>query len=244
MTTELLNPSEMRTAQLWLCDVSTHTVTTPTCLSAAEDRLAKRLTSGARRRSFEVARHLGKTAVAELFGCTRQTVEILSEDETGVTSRPVVYIGGLAADITISISHLDHMVAVMVADGNVRLGIDLARIQQMQDSFIRMWLSPSESRQVLESADAALTATMNWSAREATFKAMNVEEEFRPRHWSVEFDNQVALCSYQGVAQPVALNFYRIIPDLLLTVAGENVDVAFHSELSKHNPLLFSNQGV
>ena len=244
MTTELLNSPATQTAQLWLCDVSADTAATSVCLSAAEQRLADRLTSENRRRAFETARYTGKAAVARMHGCPVDAVEIRSKDETGVTSLPIIYINGVQVDITISISHLDDVVAVAVANGEVRVGIDLAQIQTMQDSFIDMWLSPSESQQLHESADPALTATMNWSTREATFKAMNVEDEFRPRRWSVEFDKQGISCFYQGIAQPVALSFYRITPELLLTVAGDSVDVTFHSELSKDDPSRVSNRGV
>jgi len=150
----------------------------------------------------------------------------------------------VSADVTISITHLDQIVAVAVADGSVRLGIDLAQIQRMQDSFVEMWLSKPEAQQLHDSEDSALLATMNWSAREAAFKAMNIEDEFRPGRWCVSFDDQTAVCSYQDSIQPIQLNFYRITSELLLTVAGEGVDVAFHSVSSQHNPSLVSNRGV
>ena len=228
------SPTTAGTVQVWLSDGSSNLEdpTTGGCLSAAETQLAERLTSAERRRSFETARRLGKRAVRQLLEARREsphTVEILSEDPTGATSRPVVCVDGLSADLTISITHLNETVAVAVADSGCCIGIDLAQIQQPSQGFAEFWMTDGEQRQVRHSDDPALTASMNWSAREAAFKATSTGEEFRPAHWTVTFDGDQASCFHRGQRQPVQFLFYRVSRTLLLTVAGDETHVTFHS---------------
>ena len=158
---------------------------------------------------------------------THHQIAILSEDLTGVTSRPVVCIDGTPIDLNISITHLDQTVAVAVTNSCNIVGIDLAHVQSVTSGFAGVWMNDDEQHQVNESDDPALTAAMNWSAREATFKATGIEDEFRPARWSVTFDGDCAACFYQGQLQPVQLSFYRISQDLLLTVASDGANVTF-----------------
>lgn len=228
------SPTAARTVQVWLSDGSSNLedATADGCLSAAERQLAERLTSVARRRSFETARRLGKRAVRQMLearGEFPDTIEILSEDPTGTTSRPVVCVDGLSADLSISITHLDDAVAVAVADRGCSIGIDLVQIQQPSQGFAEFWMTDCEQRQVQHSDDPALTASMNWSAREAAFKATSTDEEFRPAHWAVTFDGDQTSCFHRGQRQPVQFRFYRVSRTLLLTVAGDESHVTFHS---------------
>jgi|GEM_PF-2211798 len=228
------NPTATGTVQVWLSDVSSNLEDTAACgcLSPAEHGLARRLSSVARRRSFETARRLGKLAVRQMLearGEFSDTIEILSEDPTGTTSRPVVCVDGLLVDLTISISHLDDTVAVAVADGDCNIGIDLAQVQQPSQGFAEFWMTDCERRQVQHSNDPALTASMNWSAREAAFKATSTDEGFRPAHWTVTFDGDQASCFHRGQRQPLQFRFYRVSRTLLLTVAGDEAHVTFHS---------------
>jgi phosphopantetheinyl transferase (holo-ACP synthase) len=201
-------------------------------LTPAELQLADRLTSAERRRSFQIARWLGKQAVESVLDASNETydqVEILSEDSTGVTSRPVVCVDGVKINLNISISHLDQTVAVAVTNRPNTTGIDLAHVQSVTSGFASVWMTDHEQHQIRESDDPALTAAMNWSAREATFKATGIEEVFRPGRWSVTFNCDRACCFYQGQLQPVQLSFYRISQDLLLTVASDGTNVTFRS---------------
>ena len=227
----LANPTATHTVQVWLSDVSSESEDAMAAsLTPAERLLAERLTSRPRQRSFEVARWLGKQAVQACDKtCEKgfRQVEILSEDSTGVTSRPVVCIDGIRADLTISITHLDKTVAVAVTDSERSIGIDLAHIRPPSEGFTDVWMTDQEQSQIAQSENSALTATMNWSAREATFKATRVDDEFRPARWSVTFDGDQAVCFYRGQLQPVKLSFYPIRHDLLLTVASDRANITF-----------------
>lgn len=226
----LSNPTTTHTIQVWLSDGSPESEGAAECLTPAESQLADRLNSGPRRRSFEVARWLGKQAVQACNTTCKGgigQIEILSEDSSGVTSRPVVRVNGIRADLTISITHLDQTVAVAVTDSERTIGIDLAHIRPASDGFTDVWMTDQEQFQIVKSENPALTATMNWSAREATFKATGIEGEFRPARWSVSFDGDRAVCFYRGQQQAVHLSFYRIRHDLLLTVAGDRANVTF-----------------
>jgi 4'-phosphopantetheinyl transferase EntD len=228
------NPTATHTVQVWLSSGSSKTRDTvaAACLTQAEQQLAARLTSTDRRRSFQTARWLGKQAATSWLESGNEThnqIEILSKDPTGITSRPVVYVDGLPADLNISITHQEQTVAVAVANNRNTLGIDLTHIQPVTTAFADVWMTEDEQHQINESDDPALTSAMNWSAREATFKALGVDNEFRPARWSVTFEDDRAACSYQGQQQPVKLSFYRICQDLLLTVANDGANITFRS---------------
>ncbi len=201
-------------------------------LTPAEQQLACRLTSTNRRRAFQVGRWLGKQAVSSFLESSQEPysqIEILSEDTSAVTSRPVVCLDGIPIDLNISITHLDQTVAVAVTGSHCSLGIDLARVQPVTPGFADIWLTKNEQRQMDTSNNPALTAAMNWSTREATFKATGIEDEFRPARWSVVLDGNRANCFYQGQLQPVQLKYYQIRQNLLLTVASDKSDVSFQS---------------
>jgi phosphopantetheinyl transferase len=228
------NPATTHTVQVWLSNGSPESgdAVAAACLTPAEQQLADRLTSTDQRRSFQIARWLGKQAAMSVLESSTELhskIEILSEDPTGVTSRPVVCVDGTPIDVNISITHLDQTVAVAVTNSGNTVGIDLAHIQSVTSGFAGVWMNDDEQHQVNKSDDPALTATMNWSAREATFKATGIDDEFRPARWSVTFDGDRADCFYQGQQQPVQLSFYRISQDLLLTVASDGTNVTFQS---------------
>ena len=90
-------------------------------------------------------------------------------------------------------------------------------------------MTEQERLQIVQSDDPALTTTMNWSAREAAFKAIETDDEFRPARWSVTFDGDHAACFYRGQLQSVELTFYRVSHNLLLTVASDTAHVTFRS---------------
>lgn len=154
-------------------------------------------------------------------------IEILSEDSNGVTSRPIVFVNGIRSDVAISITHVDQTAAVGATDCDHTIGLDLAHIQPTAGGFENVWMTDTERRQIAHSENPALTATMNWSAREATFKATGIEDEFRPARWSVVFNGNRAECFYQGQRQTVQLSFFRVSSDLLLTVASDGANVTF-----------------
>lgn len=229
----LLSPVIAPAVQVWLSAGSSNIedAAADGCLSPAECELAERLTSPERRRSFVAARHLGKQAVGALLEADTDIlsdIEILSEDPTGITSRPLVCLNGQPADVKISISHLEDTVAVAVTQGDCQPGIDLGRVQQQSSGFADFWMTEDERQQIEQSDDPALTATMNWTAREAAFKASSLDTEFRPAHWSVLFDGQRTVCFHRGQYQPLRFRFFRVTPTLLLTTAGDNEDVSLH----------------
>lgn len=228
------NPATTHAVEVWLSEESSKSgdAVAAACLTPAEQQLADRLTSTDRRRSFQIARWLGKQAAMSVLGLGREThhqIEILSEDPAGVTSRPLVYVDGVPVDLNISITHLEQTVAVAVTNSGNTAGIDLAHIQSVTSGFAGVWMNDDEQHQVNKSDDPALTAAMNWSTREATFKATDTEDEFRPARWSVTFNGDRAVCFYQGQQQPVQLSFYRISQNLLLTVASDGINVTFRS---------------
>ncbi|MCH2209946.1 MAG: 4'-phosphopantetheinyl transferase superfamily protein [Fuerstiella sp.] len=226
------SPAAVDAVQVWLSYGFQDVDHSASGLTASERELAERLTSNPRRRSFEMGRRLGKRAVQEFTepsGIDAERVEILSEDPAAITSRPVICEDGTPVDLKISITHLDQTVAVAVADGEHVIGIDLARIQRPSSAFRDIWMKTHEQYQVSQSEDVALTATMNWSAREAAFKATGIDSHFRPAHWSVAFEGDRATCFYRGQQQPVQLSFYRIHQEMLLTVAGDGTDVTFRT---------------
>lgn len=226
----ITSPNAAHTVQVWLSSGSSGLGDMSSCLTPAESRLAERLNCRSRRRSFELARWLGKQAVSECVNSRGEEpgrIEILSEDSTGVTSRPIVFVNGIRSDVTISITHTDQTAAVGATDCDRTIGLDLARIQPTASGFEDVWMTDTERLQIAHSENSALTATMNWSAREAAFKATGIEDEFRPARWSVIFNGDQADCFYQGQRQTVLLSFFRVSSNLLLTVASDGANVTF-----------------
>ena len=179
-----------------------------------------------------MARWLGKQAVRSFLAYSLEPynqIEILSEDPAAITSRPVVCIDDIPIDLNISITHLDQTVAVAVTDSQCRVGIDLVRIQPITPGFAEVWLTENEQHQLHTSNNPALNAAMNWSTREATFKATEIENEFRPARWSVVLADNHADCFYRGQQQSVQLNFYQIHDELLLTVASDGTDIVLRT---------------
>lgn len=210
-------------------------------LTDRERQIAARLRMPQRRRSFAAGRWLVKRAAAGLLAGEEhakpnvpltERFEVLGEHVGETTSRPVLFLDGLPAGLPISITHTDDTVAAAITDAECGIGIDLVEVRGVSPGFQTMWMKKHERRQVKDSDDPGLTAAMNWSAREAVFKASESGDAFRPADWSVTLNADQSVCSYRGQIQAARFRFFRLANGLLLTVAAQSTnvpDVVFQS---------------
>lgn len=96
---------------------------------------------------------------------------------------PEVHVGGRAAPYVLSITHSHGFAAAALAPEGVRLGLDLERIEPRPSSFLEDWFTSSERAFVGASpaGEAALRATLVWSAKEAVMKALREGLRIAPR---------------------------------------------------------------
>lgn len=96
---------------------------------------------------------------------------------------PEAHVGGRPAPFVLSITHSHGLAAAALAPDGVRLGLDLERIEARPSSFLEDWFTPSERAFVGASpaGEAALRATLVWSAKEAVMKALREGLRIAPR---------------------------------------------------------------
>lgn len=124
------------------------------------------------------ARELGERLAAERLGLPQAAVRIASLPPSG---RPVILAHGRPAMASISIAHLDGLVAAAcVASGGV--GIDLVDPAEAGRG-LDFWFTPDEL--ALEPDEGLLRARL-WAAKEAAYKAAGIDEELRPRTVTIE----------------------------------------------------------
>ena len=148
-----------------------------------------------------------------------QRLQVVGEQPDETTSRPVLLLDGLRTGLDVSITHTDDTVAAAVAESPCRIGIDLAEVRGVSSGLQSMWMKDYEIHEIRDSEDPDLTSAMNWSAREAAFKASDARDAFRPADWSVTFGTDQIVCSYRGVIQPTRIQFFRLAGGPLLAVA-------------------------
>jgi 4'-phosphopantetheinyl transferase len=96
------------------------------------------------------------------------TIEIVPAS----SGAPEVRIDGKPAAVTISISHRDGTAACAVAQSGVQLGCDLEKIEPRSDTFVADYFTDDEQKLIASAADRPQMATLLWSAKESTLKAL------------------------------------------------------------------------
>ncbi len=96
---------------------------------------------------------------------------------------PEAHVGGRPAPFVLSITHSHGHAAAAIAPAGARLGLDLERIEVRGGAFLEDWFTPSERAFVgtAPEGEAALRATLVWSAKEAVMKALREGLRIAPR---------------------------------------------------------------
>ncbi len=155
-------------------------------LSAGEQQELSPIRARRRYASGVAARIVAKQLFRQVVShhSDARDIEILSRDSAGKHIRPCVWLSGEPANCGISIAHTDDVVLVALAPHSEQpLGVDLVRAAPLERGFVRAWFTESEVRMV-EQGDE-LEACRLWAIKEAAYKALNRNEPFRPRRFSV-----------------------------------------------------------
>jgi hypothetical protein len=124
------------------------------------------------------ARDVGERLAAERIDQPRATVRMVTLPPSG---RPVLLVAGRPVEASVSLSHVDGLVAAAVAEG-VGVGIDLVDPAEAGRG-LDVWFTPDEL--ALEPDEGLLRARL-WAAKEAAYKAAGIDDELRPRSVVIE----------------------------------------------------------
>ena len=124
------------------------------------------------------ARSLAEDLAAARVPADRRDLRIATLAPSG---RPVLLVGGRAAGLAVSLSHVEGLAAAAVAEG-LGVGVDLVDPADAGRG-LDFWFSPEEL--ALEPDEGLLRARL-WAAKEAAYKAAGLDEELRRRTVTVE----------------------------------------------------------
>lgn len=124
------------------------------------------------------ARVLAEDLAAAVLQVDRRDLRIASLVPSG---RPVLLVAGRAARATVSLSHVEGLVAAAVGS-TAGVGIDLVDPAEAGRG-LDFWFTPEEL--ALEPDEGLLRARL-WAAKEAAYKAAGLDEELRPRTVVIE----------------------------------------------------------
>ncbi len=101
---------------------------------------------------------------------TEEEVAILAS----VSGAPDVFVLGQPADVSLSLTHSHGVAVAALGPAGIRLGVDLESIEERTPGFLGDWFTRAEQAFVMEAGvgEAALAATLVWSAKESVMKAL------------------------------------------------------------------------
>ncbi len=158
----------------WLGRTSADLPVNDDWLGPGEKAFLARLRFPKRRADWMLGRWTAKIAVCgSIFPQLRHalpTLEILQSSD----GSPEVFIDGVRADCSISLSHSSGAGLCVVTPASTALGCDLEKIERRDAELIADHFTTEEIRQVNDpsSVDGILMANLIWSAKESALKAL------------------------------------------------------------------------
>ncbi len=156
-----------------------------------------------------------------------QDVSILSRDDAGQRTAPVVYQAGQRLALSLSISHNPTGVLVGFArHEGVRLGVDLVPPGRIGVRTIEQWFTSSERRWMANQDDVASAARL-LAVKQAFYKATNCGEPYAPRRYEVtvsgpdQFQCHVAGRSHRDHARIVVADCDGQVAALVVVLPDE-----------------------
>ena len=151
------------------------------------DRERQRLDSirnDRRRNDWMGGRWLGRSLIQKQLGheVLLRDIDINSRDSNGHAVRPRIHVNGRREHW--SLSHTDlGVIAALGMNPQIRVGVDVTRVESVQMSFLRTWFTESERQHLINTPERTIAAT--WACKEAVYKAVNYGEKFTPRRFDV-----------------------------------------------------------
>ena len=129
-----------------------------------------------RRADWRLGRWAAKCAIASLQNIPLHadllaTIQICP----AASGQPEIFLNGIPADVTISISHRSGVAICALAANSVRLGCDLEIVEPHSAAFVADYFT-SEEQELIERAatnDRWRAIAMLWSAKESALKALH-----------------------------------------------------------------------
>lgn len=114
-------------------------------------------------------------------------VAVISANGRGRSNRPLVYVGGMALPLSVSVSHsARHVYAAIAVRSAVRIGVDVVDTAAAPaNSLVATWFTPSE-RHWLRERGREFDMLRFWTAKESCFKAVATTRPFDSRRIEVE----------------------------------------------------------
>ncbi len=165
-------------------------------LSVAEQEALARFRSGQRRRSWVAGRIATKRTLMRLRlvpPVDATEITIVSRDDRGRGVVPTIRVAGRAQPTSLSISHTERGVLIAVSlDPTVRVGVDLALMDECGPGFRRLWFSEQE-RSAMRRSEGRFTPAVLWAAKEAAYKTLGDEDSFVPRQIEIRAESDGSL---------------------------------------------------
>lgn len=177
--------------------------TVVTSLSASEQAELNRYKNRQRRQDWLRGRFVAKQLISETCFDSQmswESISILSQNEQQESVAPTVLIDGMEQPGSLSISHTKRGAwAGICLDQYLRLGVDLAVIEQFSDAFVKTWMTQAEQELIQDNlAKRNETIAIIWAIKEATYKACNTGEAYQPHRCHVsQRDGAKFECRYE-----------------------------------------------
>jgi 4'-phosphopantetheinyl transferase EntD len=192
-------------------------------LAPDERREYAELAHDARRRDWLAGRRAAKRAIAahcavastqlRLVGrADAAPLGLLRTDDEGWSTLP----------LSISISHHDGRGLAAVADGPTRVGVDLARLGEIEREHHRYFLAPSEW-----SIAKRIGATVVWALKEAAWKALSLGSEtpFSALELTIDKTDRLRGIRLDGCWIPATARTWRFAHDLVAAAVYVRADL-------------------
>jgi 4'-phosphopantetheinyl transferase len=137
-------------------------------LGSRERAALGELRSERRADEWRLGRWAAKEALRRRCGWQPGEVEVLASP----SGAPSVLLGGVPAEVEISISHRAGRALAVVGDPGFAIGCDLELCEPRSDAFVRTWFAPAEQEALAAADDERRAALANaiWTAKEAATK--------------------------------------------------------------------------
>jgi 4'-phosphopantetheinyl transferase len=162
----------------WLIQTSADLPENDDWLAAEECVRLQSMSVAKRRGDWRLGRWTAKRAMAaawpELVGDGEPPADTAVVIRPAPDGAPEAFVRGVAAPLTVSISHSDQHGLSAVAAGPAAIGCDIEEIAERSDLFIEDYFTERERAIVgrWPSDERALAATLIWSAKESALKAL------------------------------------------------------------------------
>jgi 4'-phosphopantetheinyl transferase len=211
-------------APAWLTQRSADVPAGDDWLSARERAVLGALRIEKRREDWRLGRWTAKAAVARQLGVAPARVEILAARD----GAPEAWLDGVAAPVSVSLSHRAGRAVAAVVAPPAAVGCDLERVEPRSPAFVREWLTSAEQARLtsLSAPQRDTLANLLWSAREAAAKVRRAGLRLDVRRAEVALDaagegEWRRFSVHWGDGAPDTAGWWRCEPGWLMTVAAD-----------------------